>query len=59
VTVTFTVIIVGSAALQLASVGSAPDLGIALIRVMLTLIGTVAAVASSLIYDRVTRSRRR
>lgn len=46
-------------AFQLSSVGRAPDLRIALIRVMLTLIGTVAAVTSSLIYDRVTRSRRR
>jgi hypothetical protein len=45
-------------ALQLTSVDRTPDLGIALIRVILTLIGTVVAVASGLIYDRVTQHRR-
>jgi Fusaric acid resistance protein-like len=37
-------------ALQLSSVGRAPHLGIALIRVILTLAGTAVAVASGLIY---------
>jgi hypothetical protein len=45
-------------ALQLATVGTRPDLRIAVIRVILTLIGTVIAVASGLIFDRATRQRR-
>ena len=45
-------------ALQLSSVGSTPHLRIALIRVVLTLAGTVVAVASGLIYDRVTQHQR-
>jgi hypothetical protein len=45
-------------ALQLSAAGSASHFGIALIRVVLTLAGTVVAVASGLIYDRVTQHRR-
>ncbi|HEX4220410.1 MAG TPA: FUSC family protein [Acidimicrobiales bacterium] len=42
-------------ALQLSSIGHPRDWGIALIRAVLTLVGTAVAVISGLIYDRVTR----
>ena len=41
-------------ALQLSSIGHAADWGIALIRVLLTLVGVAVAVVSGLVYDRVT-----
>ncbi|MGA7419376.1 MAG: FUSC family protein [Acidimicrobiales bacterium] len=41
-------------ALQLSSVGHAADWGIALIRVLFTLVGLAVAVVSGLVYDRMT-----
>jgi hypothetical protein len=41
-------------ALQLSSIGHAADWGIALIRVLLTLVGVAVAVVSGLVYDRMT-----
>ena len=41
-------------ALQLSSVGHAADWGVALIRVLLTLVGLAVAVVSGLLYDRMT-----
>src|ERR1700722_3625125 len=42
-------------ALQISSIGHPRDWGIALIRAVLTLVGSAVAVISSLIYDRLTR----
>jgi hypothetical protein len=45
-------------ALELGAIGHRPDFGVAVIRVVLTLVGTVVAVISGLIFERLTATKR-